>query len=532
MKKWFRSGFSLLTSLAMVTGTTTFTAFADSITTTSGVIDMSEEEINFAEFEEMGLTIQDIPAIKGNYNDGAYNYGYSLDENNAEVYMAFMKLINPSTDEVTVTLPNPVKFSSSTRNFGTTEGSAFYEAVFTNCKPGMDCASFDLPELFWLDEVMTNVRATQMPYTYNWLTREYTFTIETLTFSPAIKSGYGDLETVIEAKSQLDDKVNEIAEIVTKDADTRYDIIKNIHDYICLNTYYTTECIDYSSAYGALVDGNAVCEGYSKAFKIVCDALDIPCVDVFGNWDKEDSTAHMWNYVQMEDGIWYAIDVTWDDNDGKDGREIVYRYFLDGSLHFLTAHDPSEDFDITYFTYPEISKTAYDPNKAVPGTTTPIVTTTTSTSTVTTTTTDKPTTTTTKPTTTTTKPTTTKPTTTTTKPTTTKKVTQTTLTTTKKSGRKTTTTTVPPVTTAPATTAAVPVTTVPVQPLKGDVNRDGVVNMADLVYCAEAVNCMIIPEYSCDVNEDGRMNVFDVVVMRQLIPTYSVAPAEKPVITV
>ena len=23
----------------------------------------------------------------------------------------------------------------------------------------------------------------------------------------------------------------------------------------------------------------------------------------------------MWNYVQMEDGNWYAVDVTWDDQD-------------------------------------------------------------------------------------------------------------------------------------------------------------------------------------------------------------------------
>lgn len=518
MKKIFRSGFSLLISLAMMTSTGAFTAIADEVTVTSGVIDMSEEEINYSGFEDRGLTISDQPVVRGNYNSGAYNYGYSLDENNAVVYMAFMKLINPSTEEFTITLPHPVQFSTTTRNFGTSEGDAFYEAVFTNCKAGMDCASFDLPELFWLDDVQTNVKATQMPYTYNRRTRLYTFTIETLTFSPAIKSGYKDLETVLEAKAQLDAKVKEVAGKVTENASTRYDIIKNIHDYICLNTFYTTECIDYSSSYGALVDGNAVCEGYSKAFKIICDELDIPCVDVFGNWDKEESTAHMWNYVQMEDGIWYAIDVTWDDNDGKDGREIVYRYFLDGSLHFLTAHDPSEDFNITMFTYPEISRTAYDPNKSqatvttMPITTTTVTTTTETTAEPTTTTTEKPTTTTTEKSTTTTTKTTTKPTTTTTKPTTTKPVT-------------TTTQTTEPVT-APVTT------TVPVQPLKGDLNHDGIVSIADLVYCAKAVNCMIIPEYSCDVNEDGKMNVFDVVAMRQLLASPSVTGYDKPVITV
>ena len=86
---------------------------------------------------------------------------------------------------------------------------------------------------------------------------------------------------------------------------------------------------------GALVEPGVVCEGYAKAFKIICDKINIPCVVVFGNYDETEDAAHMWNYVQMEDGIWYAIDVTWDDVDGEDGREIKYQYFIKGSKYFL-----------------------------------------------------------------------------------------------------------------------------------------------------------------------------------------------------
>lgn len=49
-----------------------------------------------------------------------------------------------------------------------------------------------------------------------------------------------------------------------------------------------------------------VCQGYSYAFKMICDELGIPCT--VGSGD-----GHMWNYVQTEDGNWYAIDATWND---------------------------------------------------------------------------------------------------------------------------------------------------------------------------------------------------------------------------
>lgn len=62
------------------------------------------------------------------------------------------------------------------------------------------------------------------------------------------------------------------------------------------------------------VDG-PVCEGYARAFKVLCDAMEIPCVlaegpaAVSANATPE---GHMWNLVQV-DGAWYAVDVTWND---------------------------------------------------------------------------------------------------------------------------------------------------------------------------------------------------------------------------
>ena len=65
------------------------------------------------------------------------------------------------------------------------------------------------------------------------------------------------------------------------------------------------------SAYSAILPGDAcepVCEGYAGAFKVLCDALGVPCICVSGSMTS--LSAHMWNYVQLENGKWYQVDVT------------------------------------------------------------------------------------------------------------------------------------------------------------------------------------------------------------------------------
>ena len=62
-----------------------------------------------------------------------------------------------------------------------------------------------------------------------------------------------------------------------------------IHDYIVNNCRYdienlkegTTPPEDYT-AYGVLVNGMAVCEGYAKAMKLMLDRVNIPSLVVAG----------------------------------------------------------------------------------------------------------------------------------------------------------------------------------------------------------------------------------------------------------
>ena len=88
-----------------------------------------------------------------------------------------------------------------------------------------------------------------------------------------------------------------------------------------------------------------VCEGYARAFKVLCDRLGIPCVLTEGfakNGQWETPELHMWNYVKI-DGAWYAVDVTWNDprvsgyeQVAASGRENE-RYLLIGSTTVVTT---------------------------------------------------------------------------------------------------------------------------------------------------------------------------------------------------
>ena len=155
---------------------------------------------------------------------------------------------------------------------------------------------------------------------------------------------------------------------------TRYDTVRNIHDYLCQHSTYDYEELQngnkpQSHTIAPLFngDGTYVCEGYAKSFKVLCDRFNIPCALVSGTGVTSGrSEGHMWNYVQMDDGKWYAVDVTWDDQ----SFGIVDNWFLKGSTVFAEDHSPAKpggyddsgnsfEFDLYY---PPLAADNYDPD--------------------------------------------------------------------------------------------------------------------------------------------------------------------------
>ncbi|MBR5562482.1 MAG: hypothetical protein IKW12_04950 [Clostridia bacterium] len=104
-----------------------------------------------------------------------------------------------------------------------------------------------------------------------------------------------------------------------------------IHDYIVDNcTYELSEPrLVCSSVYGALINGRAACEGYSRAAKLLFDEVGIESALVSGTSKSEDGNEgpHMWNAVKIN-GDFYYLDCTWDDPVSANGEEMkIYSYF-------------------------------------------------------------------------------------------------------------------------------------------------------------------------------------------------------------
>lgn len=104
-----------------------------------------------------------------------------------------------------------------------------------------------------------------------------------------------------------------------------------VHDYIVENCAYAggrTQTDDFSTAYSALVSGEAVCEGYAKAAQLLLMRMGVKNYLITGNAvDKQGvSELHMWNVVYV-DGKPYHLDVTWDDPTGGTPDAVSHAYF-------------------------------------------------------------------------------------------------------------------------------------------------------------------------------------------------------------
>ncbi len=116
-----------------------------------------------------------------------------------------------------------------------------------------------------------------------------------------------------------------------------------IHDYIINKCKYTVTGLNMFGAtvYGCLVDGEAHCEGYAKAFQYLCAKAGLECVVLTGV--TSDGENHAWNQIKI-DGEWYNVDVTWDDLDAETGGRHLYFMCND---EFMSESHAAE---IAYFT--------------------------------------------------------------------------------------------------------------------------------------------------------------------------------------
>jgi hypothetical protein len=205
-----------------------------------------------------------------------------------------------------------------------------------------DAYSMDHPELFYIEMSYLSINVGTKGGNY----------VATLGTGRAdnyyIEDGFSSEAEINAAITAFNAKVDEIV-TAANNLSTTADKVTYVDNYLATNVLYTFIPEDQSAGsyihnpYGALVNNAAVCEGYARAFKVIMDKLDIPCVIVQGyartsDDDAEEETwdAHMWNNVRI-DNLWYGIDSTWDSTWGN-STGVYDKYLLKGSIAFNAEH--------------------------------------------------------------------------------------------------------------------------------------------------------------------------------------------------
>ena len=309
--------------------------------------EISTEENDRIEAEESGEIISG--AIAGDSVDSGISlfsldyytdsYGAQLDGNAKALYDLLVQNYVVDYSQYLDSVDFPFEFPDTITFEAVVEdgsfqrkGESYVQAtndVKTAIQAASDAFSYDYPQAFWF-------RGSNYGYRVSCVrdgssSTGYRGTFKNFTFKPANREISENSHTRMgDFMGGVQSAVAELNEqTVGMDMEQK---IKRIHDYICQRvTYRNDNTLWVHSAASLFLDADPafVCEGYAKSMKIFCYYMGINCACVSGTARGTSSGtpgAHMWNYVQMDDGNWYLVDATWDDV----GTPPSSRYLLVG----------------------------------------------------------------------------------------------------------------------------------------------------------------------------------------------------------
>lgn len=203
------------------------------------------------------------------------------------------------------------------------EGTAAYVLYqgMLNFETEIDLTDFEIPVDNALEEIRKTINANgDLFYVSNVLSYSYYDDGTIACFNPK----YIAEESELAAMKLEFDKAAESALAGTSDTMSDLEKALYVHDYLIRNNSYnykdyqsnTVPNVDHS-AYGCLVNGLSVCDGYALAFSYLMGRLGVSTRLV-----TSDAMGHAWNAVKI-DGEWYFADLTHDD---------PVSYLSDGSI--------------------------------------------------------------------------------------------------------------------------------------------------------------------------------------------------------
>ena len=138
-----------------------------------------------------------------------------------------------------------------------------------------------------------------------------------------------------DAKAAFEQAINLMLARLTPEM-SEYEMEKALHDMLAVHVTYVSTS-NAHNAYGALVEGKAVCEGYAEALQCLLHRVGIQSVEIFGygiNPATGLGEPHAWNAVRI-DGEYYLVDLTWNDQKSI----LLHAYFNQTSKIMAEDHE-------------------------------------------------------------------------------------------------------------------------------------------------------------------------------------------------
>lgn len=217
-------------------------------------------------------------------------------------------------------------------------------ALLKQFRAAKDAFSLDHPEVFWIDFDLLSLSLGKKG-------DAYTATIDAGRYDSYFAPGFTttNLENEITVFSG-DDGIK--ANLPEDEGLTAVQIVEQVAKNICRSSrisYVDSQSVQIlNSAYGVAVKGYATPAGYSKAFKLCMDLMDIECVQVNGYRasEKEDSLlAHSWNYVKLS-GKWYAVDVALNEINSTSKNILIGKEFMKTHIEDMVVSTDSKQFKV------------------------------------------------------------------------------------------------------------------------------------------------------------------------------------------
>ena len=317
-----------------------YSSFSPSDTTTS--------QVDYQNYFDEELKNTDNVATRYYYNQ--------LEEPEKIMYTTMLENIE-ALKSGTESIKFPSSVSDSIKEIGGNSDENYFQSAW-------DALTLDNLELFFVDTSKLSISTRETSFLGY---RAYDFTLQPQSGMTYYNSYFSNKDEIDNAISQIQKIANEV---VSYASGSRYNKVMYVHDWLVDNlTYDNSNSANKDNIYGTFINKNVVCEGYAEGLKYLLDKLNIPCVLVYGvGYDENgNSEAHAWNYVQMEDGKWYAVDTTWDDpiyigsSNSTKQNEYKHQYLLKGSKTFNVNHVSDGDVSGSgqKFKYPELAENDY-----------------------------------------------------------------------------------------------------------------------------------------------------------------------------